>query len=308
MCDFNHDTEKDWDSGRGGHFIALGTQIYVLLQGYTMAVQQHLKNLKKEAECPLCLEILKNPRTLPCLHSFCLECLDRQAKFAREQLQTSIRCSICRTSIEIPETDTFENLPTSFHLKRLVDILALTDPADSDREQARVCNSCEENNPPICYCFVCQNFLCSSCLESHRRLRATRGHRNVFLNNLQAQDVQDLMERPVMCSQSHHEDQPLEFYCKDCKLLICNKCNVVRHNRHSITDIPIAAQEQKMQIADAVDKVNAEITMYENEIKKQNELRNKIETEVKNVEEKITRTVKKLIDDLQEHELSLIHI
>ena len=302
MCAFNHDTEKDWDSGRGGHFIALGTQIYVLLQGYTMAVQQLLKNLKKEAECPLCLEILKNPRTLPCLHSFCLECLDRQAKFEREQLQTSIRCSICRTSIEIPETDTFENLPTSFHLKRLVDILALTDPADSDREQARVCNSCEENNPPICYCFVCQNFLCSSCLESHRRLRATRGHRNVFLNNLQAQDVQDLMERPVMCSQSHHEDQPLEFYCKDCKLLICNKCSVVRHNRHSITDIHIAAQEQKMQIADAVDKVNAEITMYENEIKKQNELRNKIETEVKNVEEKITRTVKKLIDDLQEHE------
>ena len=268
-----------------------------------MAVQQLLKDLKKEAECPLCLETLKNPKTLPCLHSFCLECLNRQAKFAREQLQTSIRCPICRTSIEIPETDTFENLPASFHLKRLVDILALTDPAGS--EQAQVCNSCEENNPPICYCYVCQNFLCTSCLESHQRLRATRGHRNVFLNDLQTRDVQDLMERPVMCSQSHHEDQPLEFYCKDCKLLICNKCSVVRHNRHSITDTHIAAQEQKMQIADVVGKVNAEISMYENEIKKQNELRNKTETEMKNAEEKITQTIKKLISDLQEHERTM---
>ena len=41
---------------------------------------------------PLCLETVKNPKTLPCLHSFCLECLDELANVARTQLQTTINC------------------------------------------------------------------------------------------------------------------------------------------------------------------------------------------------------------------------
>ena len=90
-----------------------------------MDVQQLFKNLKKEEECPLCLETVKNPKTLPCLHSFCLVCLDKLAGFARRQLQTTIKCPVCQTSFQIPEGDTFNNLPTSFHLNRLVDVFAL---------------------------------------------------------------------------------------------------------------------------------------------------------------------------------------
>ena len=47
--------------------------------GPTMDVQQLFRNLQKEAECPLCLETVNNPKTLPCLHSFCLECLRQKA-------------------------------------------------------------------------------------------------------------------------------------------------------------------------------------------------------------------------------------
>ncbi|XP_068727003.1 E3 ubiquitin-protein ligase TRIM71-like [Montipora capricornis] len=265
-----------------------------------MDVQQLFKNLKKEAECPLCIETVKNPKTLPCLHSFCLECLDRHANFARRQLKATIKCPVCQTSFQIPETDTFENLPSSFHLNRLVDVLALEDGS----VQSQRCNSCDENNTvtATCYCFVCQDFLCASCFEAHQRLKATRGHRNVLMDKLQAQDVQDLIHRPVMCSQQYHEDQPLEFYCEDCKVLICHKCTVVSHDRHSKTDTQKAAQEQKMQIADAVAKVKAEIVRYESEIKKQTDLRNKNKVEILNEEKKMTDTVEKLIRDLREHE------
>ena len=90
-----------------------------------MDVQQLFRNLQKEAECPLCLETVNNPKTLPCLHSFCLECLDKHAGFARRQLQATIKCPVCQTSFQIPEGDSFKNLPTSYHLNRLVDVLAL---------------------------------------------------------------------------------------------------------------------------------------------------------------------------------------
>ncbi|XP_068726366.1 E3 ubiquitin-protein ligase TRIM71-like [Montipora capricornis] len=263
-----------------------------------MDVQQLFKILKKEAECPLCIETVKNPKTLPCLHSFCLECLNRHANFARRQLKATIKCPVCQTTFQIPEKDTFENLPPSFHLNRLVDVLALEDGS----VQSQICNSCDENNTSTCYCFVCQNFLCASCFEAHQRLKATRGHRNVLIDNLQAQDVQEWIHRPVMCSQQYHGDQPLEFYCEDCKDLICHKCTVVSHDRHSKTDTQKAAQEQKMQIADVVAKVKAEIVRYESEIKKQTDLRNKNKVEILKEEEKMRDTVEKLIRDLREHE------
>ena len=199
---------------------------YFALFGFIMDVQQLFWNLKKEAECPLCIETVKNPKTLPCLHSFCLECLDKRANFARRQLKATIKCPVCQTSFQIPETDSFDYLPSSFHPNRLVNVLALEDGS----LQSQRCNGCDENNTATCYCFVCQNFLCASCLKAHQRLKTSRGHRNVLIDKLQAQDVQDLIHRPVMCSKQCHEDQPLEFYCEDCKVLICHKCTVVSHS------------------------------------------------------------------------------
>ena len=179
-----------------------------------------------------------------------------------------------------------------------MDVLALEDVS----VQSQKCNSCDENNTATCYCFVCQNFLCASCFEAHQRLKASRGHRNVLIDKLQAQDVQDLIHRPVMCSQQYHEDQPLEFYCEDSKVLICHKCTVVSHNRQTMTDTQKAAQEQKMQMADAVAKMKAEIVRYESEIKEQTDLKDKNKIDILNAEKKMTDTVEKLIRDLREHE------
>ena len=265
---------------------------------FIMDVQQLFKNLKKEAECPLCIETVKNPKTLPCLHSCCLECLDKLAGLARRQLQTTIKCPVCQTSFQIPEGDTFNNLPTSFHLNRQVDVLALKDGS----KQAQKCGNCDENNSATCYCFVCQNFLCKDCFESHQRLKATRGHRNVFIDKLQTQDVEELINRPVMCSQQYHENQPLEFYCEECKVPICHKCSVVNHNRHTMTDTQKAAQVQKMQMVEAAKKLKAETVLYENEIKKQIELMDKNKHEILSAEKKMSEAMEEMIRDLREHE------
>ena len=266
-----------------------------------MDVQQLFKNLKKEAECPLCLETVKNPKTLPCLHSFCLVCLDKLAGFARRQLETTVKCPVCQTSFQIPEGDTFNNLPTSFHLNRLVDVLALRDGST----QTQKCSSCDETNSATCYCFVCQNFLCKSCFDAHQRLKATRGHRNVLIDKLQAQDVEELINRPVMCSQQYHENQPLEFYCEECKVPICHKCSVVSHNRHTMIDTQKAAQIQKMQMADAMAKVKAETVICENQIQKEIDLMDKNKHEILFAEKKMTDAVEELIRDLREHERTM---
>ena len=263
-----------------------------------MDVQQLFTILKKEAECPLCLDTVNKPKTLPCLHSFCLECLDKHAGFARRQLQATIKCPVCQTSFKIPEGDSFKNLPASYHLNRLVDVLALKDGGT----QAQKCSSCDENNTASSYCFVCQIFFCTACFEAHQRLKTTRGHRNVVIEKLNVQDVQELIHRPAMCSQQYHENQPLEFYCEECKVLICQKCCIVSHNRHTITDTQKAAQVQKMQMKDALEKVKAETVIYENEIRKQTELMDKTKNEILSAEKKMTDVVEERIRELREHE------
>ena len=232
------------------------------------------------------------------MHSFCLECLDKHANFARKQLQATIKCPVCQTSFQIPEGDSFKNLPTSYHLNRLVDVLALKDGGT----QTQKCSSCDENNTAFSYCFVCQVFLCTACFEAHQRLKTTRGHHNVVIEKVNVQDVQELIHRPVMCSQQYHESQPLEFYCEECKVLICHKCSVVGHNRHTMTDTQKAAQVQKMQMKDALEKVKAETVIYENEIRKQTELMEKTKNEILSAEKKMTDAVEERIRELREHE------
>ena len=266
-----------------------------------MDVQQLFKSLRKEAECPLCLETVKDPKTLPCLHSFCLVCLDKHANYARRQLQTTIKCPVCQASFQIPEEDTFGGLPASFHLNRLVDLLALTDGGTESQQ----CGSCEENNIATHYCFECQSFLCTTCFKAHQRFKATRGHKNISVDNLQADDVEKLIRRPVMCSEQYHQDQPLEYYCKDCNVCSCIKCSVVSHNHHTMVDMQKAADEQKMQIDEALKKVKAEVVIFENEMKNQTELMNKNKTQISAAREKMNETVDDCIRLLTEHKASM---
>ena len=266
-----------------------------------MDVQRLFTNLKKEAECPLCLETVKDPKTLPCLHSFCLRCIDKRAGYAKRKFETAIKCPVCQACFQIPEGNTFGSLPPSFHLNRLVDLLALKDGS----EEAQRCSSCEENNTTTCYCFVCQTFLCKDCFVAHQRLKATRGHRSVLIENLQAQDVEDLMHRPAMCAKKYHENEPLDYFCQDCSLCICHKCSMVSHNRHSLVDLQEAAEEQKMQMTQVFARVKEKLVIVESKISEQIELMKKSEDEICAAEKKVTKTVQEIIRVAKEHETAV---
>ena len=182
-----------------------------------------------------------------------------------------------------------------------MDLLALTD-GGTDSQQ---CGSCEENNTATHYCFECQSFLCTTCFKAHQRFKATRGHKNISVDNLQANDVEKLIRRPVMCSEQYHQDQPLEYYCKDCNVCTCIKCSVVSHNHHTMVDMQKAADEQKMQIDEALKKVKAEVVILENEMKDQTELMNKNKTQISAAREKMNETVDDCIRLLTEHKASM---
>ena len=263
-----------------------------------MDVQQLFKNLKKEAECPLCSETVKEPKTLPCLHSFCLNCLDKHAGHARRRRKEKLKCPVCPTEFNVPKGDTFSDFPTSFHLNRLVDVLAIND-SDADMQ---TCNSCDDSSAVTSYCFVCQSFLCAAFFDAHQRLRATRGHRSILFEKLQAQDVEELMHRPAMCTQKYHQNEALEYYCQDCKVCVCVKCGLVNHNGHALVDIEGAAGECRNQITEVVGKAKAQVSVLERRVSRQTEFMNKSIAQMYDAQAKVSEAVDELVRILREHE------
>ena len=63
--------------------------------------------------CQLCFEPFKEPRILPCLHSFCGQCLHRQIE--RSGTKQNMECPTCQRSITIPEGGV-NAIPQNFHL------------------------------------------------------------------------------------------------------------------------------------------------------------------------------------------------
>jgi len=68
--------------------------------------------------CSICFEDFNSPRALPCLHTFCLGCLQGHCK---DKLPGSAaKCPLCREKFKIPEKG-LEGLQVNFFLQKLID-------------------------------------------------------------------------------------------------------------------------------------------------------------------------------------------
>ena len=68
--------------------------------------------------CSICHENYKSPRTLPCLHSFCLKCL--QDHWKDKPPGAVVPCPVCRAAFQIPQKG-LDSLKVNVDLENLVD-------------------------------------------------------------------------------------------------------------------------------------------------------------------------------------------
>ena len=113
-----------------------------------------LKNLEKHATCSICLDTYTKPKTIACLHTFCLKCLEEHA--LRTQRQGRFRCPDCQAQVNIPEGNCFDNLPTGFLQNSLLSLLAVRQSGDGSQIS---CGICKKKSAEISYCFACEELL-----------------------------------------------------------------------------------------------------------------------------------------------------
>ena len=198
------------------------------------------KEVKKATEsltCPVCLQIFKNPKYLPCYHSYCEECLEKLCS------QSEIRCPECREVAQISEGGV-KSLPNNFLINRLVDELILKN--DRGEEEVR-CGNCDKDDPVVCYCPNCNLFLCQVCNESHsRNINCIAHMQNVVpFTELKMSNYYVPKAKTFMCEK---HDTELLFYCETCEELVCLYCTTKEHSEHNHDAVKQLAEKHREEL------------------------------------------------------------
>ena len=78
-----------------------------------MAATSKAKTLHTLLECSICLESYRDPRSLPCVHTFCLQCIEGVSR--DKHPGDSLDCPLCRKEFTIPDGGV-AHLPKNFSL------------------------------------------------------------------------------------------------------------------------------------------------------------------------------------------------
>ena len=226
-----------------------------------MDIQTLLDNLNEDLSCKICYEIYKKPKQLPCLHSFCVACLNRLAE--TRAVNGKIQCPLCKKEVHVPESGTFENFPSSFYINSLLDILAIKECGAT-----RVtCGNCDKPNEQSSYCFDCSKFWCGECLNAHKILKDNKEHRVTALTDFQAHDFEDVLKRPAICKKEHHDSNVLKYYCSICEEAACQVCLNLEHVGHEIKHLEAVTGDEKGKILVQVERAKTQLEQFTEDIK-----------------------------------------
>ena len=205
------------------------------------------KEVKKATEnlsCPVCFQVYRNPKYLPCYHSYCEECLEKL-----RTAECKITCPECRKEATVPEGGV-KSLPNNFLVNRLVDELILKCKVQGEEVQ---CDNCNENDPVVSHCPNCNLFLCRVCNESHKcnRISVTHMEDIVPFTKLKASKA-----KALMCEK---HDIELLFYCEACEELVCVYCTTKEHSGHNHDAVKQLAEKHREELKTATTPIKGMI-------------------------------------------------
>ena len=115
-----------------------------------------------------------------------------------------------------------------------------------------------------------------------------------------------VLDTSSVCREKYHENELLSSFCTQCKVCICDKCKLFRHNQHNTVSIHQAAEEHKVDIEEIVEEMKREIAVYEEQMTKTNESLRRGRQRIAAARIKVMTSVEELIRLLQEHEKAVI--
>ncbi|NXW60761.1 TRI66 protein, partial [Eurystomus gularis] len=221
---------------------------FVTLHVFDVKLQPtEMETLDLLRNCLVCRWDLRKrePRMLPCLHSFCKDCLPDLVQgyscipTGYEVLYEGILCCpVCK------QTCFARDVVENFFLK---------DFPTGNSAMAKSCSTCKEKRPAHSLCTSCNKWLCSSCTEEHRHGKEM-GDRflSVSLKGCTATE-NEASEFSLFCPV--HTQEPLKLFCETCDTLTCRSCLLTEHKEHRFRHLNEALQNQRVILENVITKV-----------------------------------------------------
>ncbi|XP_078273109.1 transcription intermediary factor 1-alpha-like isoform X2 [Rhinoraja longicauda] len=230
----------------------------------------------------------RDPKLLPCLHSFCKKCLPEPQRHLVLQGAGSladssllqhhigvIRCPVCHQECRQP--DIIDN----YFVKDTPEV-----PSSTDENFNQVCTSCEDNAEANGFCVECLEWLCKTCIEAHQRVKFTKDHTVRHKEDVSPEAVSVSNQRMLFCPV--HRQEQLKLFCETCDRLTCRDCQLLEHKEHRYQFLEEAFNNQKVIIDTLTAKLQEKrnyiqftATQIQNRINEVNENCKKVEQDIK---------------------------
>ena len=206
-------------------------------------------------ECSICTEFFRDPRVLPCIHTFCLECLVKTGQNKRPGEEMS--CPLCRKSFTIP-LQGFSAIQKNFFMDELME-MHVPPRSYSLGVQCELClgegDGFSDVAPPATmFCIECNQKICEGCCGRHKRNRILRDH---HLESLEGQaSIEDLTKKfaHIFCGQ--HPTEQVKMFCLECEHTICWICFAEDHQHHKCSDVLNVAEGFREKMKLNADKIS----------------------------------------------------
>ncbi|XP_070281532.1 tripartite motif-containing protein 5-like [Myotis yumanensis] len=142
-----------------------------------------LVNIKEVMTCPICLEILTEPMSLDCGHSFCQACITANNKESVNG-QGESSCPVCRISYQP------ENLRPSLHLANIVELLREVKLSPEEEQKTDLC--VRHGEKLLLFCQEDGKIICLFCERSQEH----RGHHTFLMEEI-AQAYKEKLQKAL---------------------------------------------------------------------------------------------------------------
>ncbi|XP_064817178.1 tripartite motif-containing protein 16-like [Oncorhynchus masou masou] len=207
--------------------------------------------------CSVCLDLLKEPVTIPCGHSYCRSCIE--GCWDQDDLKGVYSCPQCRHTFTSRPTLMKNNMLAELVEKlRKTGLQAAPPPALCYAGPGDVaCDFCTgtRKQKALMSCLVCLASYCETHLQPHYEFPGFKKHKLV-------KATAQLQEK--ICS---HHDKLLEVYCRTDQQCICLLCVMDEHKGHDTVSAAAERTEKQRQLGMSQQKVQQRFQEREKELK-----------------------------------------